>query len=301
LKNKKSRIPRYKEKNGLVVATYTNQAISKPLINKGILRLSKTEISVKTKVPFERLQQVRIIPRGNHFVIEVLYKTDDVSLLPDNDRYASIDLGVNNLAMIGSNICEPKFISGKPLKSINQFYNKQVAKYKSLLKTINNKKTSKRIKSLSLKRNNRISDYLHKTSRMIINHLVSNQINTLVIGYNSGWKQEINIGRVNNQKFVNIPFLKLINQLEYKAKEAGINTVITNESYTSKCSFLDSEEPKKQKTYKGKRIKRGLFMSSNGKIINADLNGAMNILTKVIGKFNYNPIVACSTPIKLNV
>ena len=135
---------------------------------------------------------------------------------------------------------------------------------------------------------------------MLVNFLVSNDISTLVIGYNEEWKQNINIGKKNNQTFVNIPFYVFINQLEYKCKLEGINIILTEESYTSKCSFLDNESIEKQESYLGKRIKRGLFRSAKNKIINADLNGSLNILRKVVGEFQY-PIEACSTPLRINI
>ena len=133
----------------------------------------------------------------------------------------------------------------------------------------------------------------------IINYLVSNQINTLIIGLNKGWKQKINIGHITNQNFVQIPYSHFINMLTYKAKLLGISVIVQEESYTSKCSFLDSESIEHQEVYKGRRIKRGLFKSSNNKFINADLNGSLNILRKVIGEFIY-PIEVCSMPLMIN-
>ena len=133
-----------------------------------------------------------------------------------------------------------------------------------------------------------------------MNFLVSNDISTLVIGYNEEWKQNINIGKRNNQSFVNIPFYTFIKQLEYKCRLEGIKVILTEESYTSKCSFLDSESLRKHSNYKGKRIKRGLFKASENKLINADLNGSLNILRKVIGEFQY-PIEVCSTPLKITI
>ena len=127
-----------------------------------------------------------------------------------------------------------------------------------------------------------------------MNFLVSNNINTLVIGYNKEWKQNINLGKRNNQSFVGIPFYTFIKQIEYKCKLEGINVILTEESYTSKCSFLDNEEVCKHEKYLGERIKRGLFKSKEGKIINADLNGSLNILKKVIGEFQYPKEVCCS-------
>lgn len=159
----------------------------------------------------------------------------------------------------------------------------------------------KKLDRLYQKRKHKVNDFLHKASHYLINHAAENHIDTIVIGYNKGWKQEIEIGKVNNQKFVNIPFATLLNMITYKAKEKGVQVIITNENHTSKCSFLDDEPIQKKSTYKGKRIKRGLFKSSNGRLINADVNGAMNILKKVIGNFNYNPIQVCSTPKMINI
>ncbi len=301
LKNKgkykeKVKIPKYLDKNGEYTTTYTNQAISKKALKDGFIQLSKSNVRIKTDV--KEVQQVRLVPKGNHIVVEVLYKVIEKDLKENNNRYASIDLGVNNLCAIGSNVLKPIIINGKPLKSINQYYNKKLAKLKSELK--NEKKTSKRIKSLTNKRNNKVNDYLHKSSRLIVNYLVSNNINTLVIGKNKEWKQNAKIGKRNNQNFVQIPHTRFIEMLEYKCKLEGITVIVTEESYTSKCSFMDNEPIKKHTNYVGKRVKRGLFKSSKGILINADLNGSLNILKKVVGEFQY-PIEVCSTPLVLTI
>ena len=292
------KIPNYLKKDtGRFVVTYTSQAISNKAIKSGILKLSKVESTFKTEKT--DIQQVRIISKNNHIVVEVIYNVKNVEPLADNERYASIDLGLNNLGTVTSNVIKPFIINGKPLKSINQFYNKRVSNLKSKLK--DGKKTSRRIKSLTDKRNNKIKDYLHKASTLLVNQLVSNDLNTLIIGNNKSWKQDINIGKRNNQNFVQIPHSTFIKMLEYKCKLRGINVLITEESYTSKCSFLDNEDIKKQKEYKGSRIKRGLFKSSKGILINADVNGSLNILKKVVGNFKYNPIEVCSTPLVLTI
>lgn len=193
-------------------------------------------------------------------------------------------MGLNNLATCTNNIKENFFIiNGKPIKSINQFYNKEKSKLQTILKKINKKEWSKKLSKLTLKRNNKINDYLHKSSKYIMNHLVSNKINTLIIGYNKEWKQDINIGKVNNQNFTQIPYTKFIEQLKYKCKLEGINIKINEESYTSKCSFIDNEEIKKHENYQGKRIKRGLFRTKNNFLINSDINGSLNIMKKVVG------------------
>lgn len=294
-KNSKPRLPKYLDKTkGRFVVTYTNQAISKTELKKGYIVLSKTNIRIKTKI--HDVQQVRIVPQNNVIVVEVLYKADCKSNISDVRKYCGVDFGLNNLMSCGFSDVRPMLINGKPLKSINWYYNKKKAELQSLLK---NKYMSNRITNLTIKRNNKISNYLHKSSRLFINYLVSNDITDVVIGYNKEWKQGINIGRVNNQNFVNIPYYKLLNMLTYKCELLGITVHITEESYTSKCSFLDNEEICKHEGYKGKRIKRGLYKSSDGRLINADVNGALNILKKVIGEYKYDPILVCSMPLVL--
>ena len=294
-KNSKPRLPKYLDKTkGRFVVTYTNQAISKTELKKGYIVLSKTNIRIKTKV--HDVQQVRIVPQNNVIVVEVLYKVDCKINNNNVKKYCGVDFGLNNLMSCGFSDARPMLINGRPLKSINWHYNKKKAELQSLLK---NKHTSNRITNLTIKRNNKVNDYLHKSSRLFINYLVSNDITDVVIGYNKEWKQGINIGRVNNQNFVNIPYYKLLNMLTYKCELLGIMVHITEESYTSKCSFLDNEEICKHEGYKGKRIKRGLYKSSDGRLINADVNGALNILKKVIGEYEYDPILVCSMPLVL--
>ena len=294
--NKPIGIPRYLDKEGRYIAIFNKEAISKRYLKKGLIKLSKLSIEIPTKVTRSNLVEVRVLPRNNHHVVEVVYRVEEKQPKSDNGRYASINLGINNLATVSSNVVKPFIINGRPLKSINQYYNKEKARLQSHFK--GNKRTSKRIKSISNKRNNKVKDYLHKSSRKIVNFLVSNNISTLIIGYNEEWKQNINLGRTNNQSFTNIPFYTFINQLDYKCKLEGISVILTEESYTSKCSFLDGESIEKHNNYLGKRIKRGLFRSAEGKLINADLNGSLNILRKVVGDFSY-PIEVCSTPLRV--
>ena len=170
--------------------------------------------------------------------------------------------------------------NGKQIKAKNQYFNKEISRLKSCLS--NNQKSSKQIKNLYNKRNNQLTDIFHKLSKRIVNLLVENKIGNLVVGYNKGWKDSINLGKRNNQTFVSISYEKLINYLKYKCEMIGINLIINEESYTSKCDSLALEEIKKHEAYLGKRIKRGLFQSSIGKLINADVNGSLNILRKVV-------------------
>lgn len=277
--DKSIKIPKYLPKNGLQVIHYEKGALSFKK-KTGYIHLSKTNIFIKTQQIQSQVQYVKIVPKGNHFVIVVGYQCDKMSLLNDNQRYASIDLGLNNLMTVSSNVVLPYIINGKPIKSVNQYYNKKISKLKSKLPK--NQQTSKLINNLYKRRVHKIDDYLHKSTTLLVNHLVSNRINTLVIGYNTGWKQDINIGKRNNQNFVHIPFQRIINMLEYKCNDVGINVVLQEESYTSKCSFLDNESIHKHSIYLGKRIKRGLFKSHQNNLINADLNGALNILKKYL-------------------
>ena len=190
---------------------------------------------------------------------------------------------VNNIGL------KPVIANGKGLKSINKYYNKKISYYKSTLEKMNHKKTSKRIDNLWLKRNNKINNYLHNTSRYIVNYCNNNNINTIIIGKNDGWKNNSNLGKVNNQTFVQIPFDRLIQQIQYKTEEVGINVILTEESYTSGTSFLDNESPIKENYNKKRRIKRGLFRSNEGKLINSDVNGSLQIMKKVIGDvINYD-------------
>ena len=277
---------------------FTNQAISSKLLKQNILKLSGINETIKIRPEIHKINEVRIVPRVtmNTMSVEIIYEINELTLKNDNGKYASIDLGVNNFATVSFNFRRGFIINGRPLKSTNQFYNKKKA-------TLNNFKSNK-AKSLNRKRNNKIFDYLHKASRFIMNQLVSNHVNTLIIGKNDGWKQDVNIGRRNNQNFVSIPFEKFINMLSYKCRLVGINVLKVNESYTSKCSFIDFEEIGHHDTYSGNRIKRGLFKSKTGRLINADLNGSLNIMRKAVGERAFSsdgkvkyPIEVCSTPV----
>ena len=285
LKNKtvKNKIPKYLDKvNGRYITIFPKQAIGLREFKKtSKLRLSQTDIYIATKLTdFSSLKEVRIVPRTHHYVIEVVYQVKEKTH-HDNGKYASIDLGLNNLATVAfNNGSKPLIVNGRPLKSINQYYNKKKAQYQSRLKE--NKRTSKRICTLTNKRNNKVTDYLHKTSRLLVNQLVSQGITTLVIGKNKNMKQDINIGKVNNQNFVQLPIMRFADLMKYKCELEGIKVLFNEESYTSKCSFLDSEPICKHDKYMGRRVKRGLFVSINGIKINADVNGAYNIMIKAV-------------------
>ena len=278
----KNKIPNYLPKEtGRFITVYPKQALGFREFKKtGRIHLSKTDIYINTRVKdFNDLKEVRIVPGLSQYIIEVVYEKS-CKQLKESDLVASIDIGLNNLVTVVYNNGEqPIVINGRPIKSINQFYNKKLAYYKSKLKT---SKTSKRIRRLTNKRNNKINDYLHKASHMLVNQLVSMGVSTLIIGKNTGMKQDINIGKKNNQNFVMVPIMKFANIINYKCQLEGIKVVFHEESYTSKCSFFDKESIRKHDVYMGKRIKRGLFKTATGRLINADVNGAYNIMKKAI-------------------
>ena len=282
--NGKPSIPKYLDRvDGRFELIYTSQAISKKTLDKyGMLKLSGLDAEFKTKLTYKEIKQVRIVKGLGYYTVEVLYEIPDVPLKEDNGRYAAIDIGVNNFATVTSNLNRdvPFVISGKEIKSYNHWYNKELAKQKSLLEQRNKVKSGKKLRRIGLKRKNKMNDFMHKSSRYIVNQLVSKGITVLVIGKNKNWKQDINIGKVNNQNFVQIPYNLFIQKLQYKCSLCGIKVELVNESHTSKCSFLDNEDIKHHEQYIGKRIKRGLFRSKNGKLINADVNGSYNILRK---------------------
>lgn len=282
--------PKYKKKDGRNIISFSiNQA---KLKKNQIFFPKRTKLlPITTKV--DNLHQVRIIPKLDHYVIEVVYSMKEVT--HDNinyNKHIAIDLGLNNLAAVVSDQQDvtPILISGRILKSINQYYNKKKAELQSKLS--NGKKTSHKLISLVNKRNRKVDNYMHKVSKYIINHAITNGIGNIIIGYNKEWKQGIELGKRNNQNFVQIPFLKLINMIRYKAELNSIVVTTHEESYTSKCSALDLEPIKKCDKYKGTRTKRGLFKTSTGMLINADINGALNILRKAT-----NDVFLTGTPV----
>ena len=272
-------IPKYRRKHR---STFTaNQA---RIRKDGTLKLpKKVNFTVKTRFNEDvQLKQVRVVPKGVGYTIEIIYQKKLTFISLPSSRKAAIDLGYLNIITLVDNIGSRPIIvkdNGKGIKSIVQYFNKKSSElsrcYGSNLST-NGKKFHQLKRKFELKKLNQ----LHKLSSFIIQECSKKSIGTLVIGYNKNWKQRINFGRKFNQLFVQIPFLELIEKITYKAEEKGIKVVLIEESYTSKCSFLDNEPIKKHTIYKGKRIKRGVFQSANGVRINADVNAAYNILLK---------------------
>lgn len=272
------KLPGYKRKNGRNIVYFTSLQIR---IKDGYVLLTQKLEKLgfpKIKTEIRNIKGVRIVPFGDRYNIELIYNYVPKDLHLDKSRVLGIDIGVENVVATSDNIGgKPMIIKGGVLKSVNQFYNKQLSKYKSLAKKCNKTDITKRILKLHRKRNNKVRDFMHKTSRRIIDYCVENNIGTIIVGYNEGWKQNVNLGKKNNQNFVTIPFLKLVHQLEYKGAMVGIGVKRVTEEYTSQtcsqCGTID----------KSNRKHRGLYVCSHcGSVLNADVNAAKNILKKAV-------------------
>lgn len=276
----KPNLPHYlKNEKNIIIFTKQNSKIKDNFIY--LDKQTKIGIPDYKGKDFSNYNQIRVLPRKTHNEIEIVYNQEIKNKELNYKKYSSIDIGLKNLvAFVSEN--NAILINGNILKSYNQFYNKIKSKLISIKDKMKIKQYTKKLYKMEADRENYIKDYLHKTSRFLINYLVKNKIGNLIIGKNKQWKDSINIGKRNNQNFVSIPHSRLIDYLIYKAKLVGINIQLTEESYTSKCDALAFESVRKHETYLGKRIKRGLFQSSVGKLINADINGALNILRKVV-------------------
>lgn len=276
----KPKLPKYKRGKKQNMVVFTTSACR--LKNDGCIHFIKNIIQpIKTKIGDSKLCQVRIVPQATCYVVEVIYEKKEHNLNLDKNNVLSIDFGLNNLCTCISNVgTTPFIVNGKIIKSFNQWYNKRKAR---LMSYIGNKGISNRLRQLNNYRNFWIDDHIHKISRFIVNYCIYNNIGSLVIGLNKGWKNRISLGKKTNQKFVEIPFSKLIDKISYKCKLVGISFQVNEESYTSKVDHLAFEKLCKHDVYLGKRKKRGLFQSSIGKLINADVNGAIGIGRKVFG------------------
>lgn len=281
--------PNFLKKDSKYVLIYTKQCfkikdkkivlyISKYLKNK---YKSKLIVDLPNYIKDYEIKEIRIIPRNNWFDLHIVYKKEELKEKLNNE-YLSIDLGVDNLMTCVDTKSQASFIiDGKHFKWKNQYFNKSLADKQSKLKKINNKYNSSRINNLYDKRNNYLNSNFHLISKRIVDYCTDNKIDNVVIGYNKLWKDNSKLTKKVNQNFVQLPFGRLISYIEYKCKLNGINFKTNEESYTSKCDALALESIKKQEVYSGKRIERGLFKSSNNKVMNSDVNGALNILRKV--------------------
>jgi putative transposase len=283
------KLPGYKHKEkGRNILIYDMQALSKKALKRGMIAPSGLGIEIPTKQMRQTIDQVRIVPRLDGYMVEVVYRKEEKQALVDPSLIAALDLGVNTLAAVTSTKqgFQPLLVNGRPLKSLNQHYNKQRAHQQSHLAKAK-RFTSRQLDRITTKRNRRVNAYLHTASRRIIDHLVTEGIGSAVVSKNPFWKQEVEMGRKNNQEFVQIPHARFIEMLTYKAKLVGIQVILQEESYTSKASFLDRDPlptynpgRKEKPQFRGKREKRGLYRASDGRRIHADVNGSYNVLRK---------------------
>lgn len=289
------KLPKYLPKDG-----FTTLVIGFVRLNGNKLILPYSNTYKKTHKPIEitippvlvgkKVKEIRVIPKANarFFEIQYIYEAECAQRNLDKNNALALDFGINNLVTGVTNTGKTFIIDGRRLKSINQWFNKRNARLQSIKdKQKLGKNPTFKQKALARKRNNRVKDYLSKTAKMIINYCITNNIGTLVAGYNETFQRNTNIGKANNQNFVNIPYGKLRDKLSYLCRLNDIAFVEQEESYTSKASFFDNDEipmynSDNPQTYVfcGKRVHRGLYQTANGKVFNADVNGALNILKK---------------------
>ena len=285
-------MPHYRKRGGMIGLTYTTTGTS---IKNGIIKLSR---GTKIHIPqwgkycdvLQSWKQVRLIPNNRYIKVEIIYEQEIKQADVSKDKCAAIDLGLDNLAtMVTDEGCA--IFSGKYLKSYNRHFNKTLSHLQSIKDKQGIKRSTRRIIRMYDKRDRYFEDAFQKVSRQIVDILVEKKIGKLIVGYNAGWKQRTNMGKRNNQKFVQMSFARLTAYLRYKCAMVGIDFVENEESYTSKCDALALEPICKHEKYLGRRAKRGLFRSSTGKLINADQNGALNIMRKVVGNSYVSRIV----------
>ena len=292
--NGKIKLPNYLDKDGFTTLVIgfvrlKDDMLIVPYSNS----FKKIHQEVKVKLPSvlkdKKIKEIRIIPKqhSRYFEIQYIYEVEEVQRKLNKENVLGIDLGIDNLCTCVTNTGASFIIDGRKLKSINQYYNKINAKLQSIKDKQKIERTTLRQKRITRKRNNRINDYLSKAARTIVNYCLNNDIGKLVLGYNEDFQRNSNIGSINNQNFVNIPYGKLRGKLIYLCKLYGIEFKLQEESYTSKASFFDGDEIPiydkenlQEYIFSGKRIKRGLYQTSKGYQLNADCNGALNILRK---------------------
>ena len=292
---KDCKLPHYLPKDG-----YTTLVIGFVRLNGNELILpfsnsfKKTHKAIKITIPpillDKKVKEIRIIPKAKarFFEIQYIYEAECIQRNLNTNNALALDFGVNNLVTAVSSYGKSFIIDGKRLKSINQWFNKENTRLQSIKdKQSFGKKTTNKQKAIARDRNNKVNDYMNKAARKVIDYCISNDIGTLVVGYNETFQRKVHIGKQNNQSFVNIPYGRLQNKLQYLCDLNGIKFVKQEESYTSKASFWDKDiipvynnDNPKEYEFKGSRVKRGLYKTSSGKIFNADVNGALNIMRK---------------------
>lgn len=292
----KIRMPHYLPKDGLCKMCFTQASISDGKFRVPTSKEMRSKYDEKILIdipPYlrnKKINQIHIIPRYKGKFFEVVYMFEDQEIESthlDKSKALGIDLGINNIATCVTNEGKSFIVDGKKLKSINQWYNKELARLSSIKDKQHIKSYTNKQYLITKKRNNRIQDYMYCSAKKIVTYCLQNDIGTIVVGYNDGFQKNTNLGKVNNQKFVMIPYGQLKSRIEYLCNIYGINFIQQEESYTSKASFFDNDEmPKwnpqnpKQGNFSGTRISRGQYKTSTGYTLNADVNGALNILRK---------------------
>ena len=275
------RLPHYLKKNGENILFFTNRQCH--IRNCMLIFPHKVDLSIKTRFSSLEIREVRIVPKGTAYNIEIVYTKiikPPVSESGSN-RVLGIDLGVRNLVTIANSVSsEGIAVRAGAISSINEYFNKRLA----FLRSIQDRQhlVGKGIGKLYDTRNGKIYDLMHKLSGAIVEYAISLRIDTIVIGNNPRWKNRVDLGSKNNRSFVQIPFQRMILMIRYKAEETGIRVIVIEEDHTSKCSFIDRESVEHHEKYQGKRISRGLFRSKDGTLIHADLNAAYNIIARAI-------------------
>ena len=312
------KLPNYLPKNGFTTLVIgfvriKDNKLTIPYSNTFKKEHKSIEINIPPKLVDKKIKEIRIIPKSNarFFEIQYTYEVEEIQSNVDKNKALAIDFGINNLATCVTSQGQSFIIDGRKLKSINQWYNKENARLQSIKdkQGYKNKYTNKQLQNV-IKRNNKVCDYMNKTARTIINYCLENNIGNIVCGYNVTFQRNTNLGKKNNQTFTNIPFGILREKIEYLCKLYGINFIKQEESYTSKASFFDKDDipvynddnPKKY-VFSGKRINRGLYQTKDGKLLNADVNGALNILSKskVVGLDTLYCRGELDTPIRIRV
>ena len=302
----KPKIPKYKKKKGKYICILTNwqSQIKDSYLYFAFKPLKPFNNMFKIKFQGKHLQ-TRIIPKGSSYILEIVYEKE-VQEIDENfksKRICGIDLGLDNFATLSNNIgIKSMIISGRSIKSYNQYWNKQIAKIKSDLKKRHKKDWSNKLEKLTQKRNNKMEYFMHCASKQVIEYCISNNIDTIVVGKNDKWKQKSNLNKTVNQSFVQLPYESFISKLQYKSEDTTIRFIENEEKFTSGTSFLDNEMPIKENYNKSRRIHRGLFKSNKGILINADLNGSYQIMRKVFPKAFADGIMGVDLhPIRVNV
>ena len=280
------KLPKYLKKDSLCEFALTTQQVRLKDDNLVHFPKSMNGFTIQPQFIYDerfvRFNQCRIVPKNDRIIVELIYEINITDKPIEFGGVGSIDLGIDNFVTFVDNLGnKPIIINGKGLKSCNRYYNKLIAKTKLQLDSDGNKGYSHLLYSITNKRNDKVNYFMNRASRYIIEHCLTVGITTIIVGKNEGWKQNSNLGKVNNQKFVQIPYNLFIQKLTYKAQEVGIQVILTEESYTSGTSFLDNELPIKENYNRNRRVKRGLFKSNDGRLINADVNGAYQIMKKV--------------------